>query len=120
MYVAPPGVHLLVGIAAAGAVPASPAALLPALGRPAVRLHRPRFGRDTVAVVLTGRGCDGAEGAQMMRRMGGHVIVQDPETAEYADMPRAAVRAGAVDAVLPLGDIAGALRGAGRAPGAPA
>jgi chemotaxis response regulator CheB len=38
------------------------------------------------------------------------VIVQDPATAEYADMPRAALRAGAVDAVVPLGGIASALQ----------
>jgi two-component system chemotaxis response regulator CheB len=76
-------------------------------------------GRDTVAVVLTGRGKDGAAGAQLVRRMGGHVIVQDPATAEYAEMPRAALRAGAVDAVMPLGDIAAALQSL-VSPGTPA
>jgi two-component system, chemotaxis family, protein-glutamate methylesterase/glutaminase len=111
VYVAPPDFHLLVGIDRR----------LVLSNLPPLNFCRPSsdrmfaslaavYGRDTVAVVLTGRGRDGAAGAQLVRRMGGHVIVQDPETAEYADMPRAALRAGAVDAVLPLGDIAGALR----------
>jgi len=33
------------------------------------------------------------------------VIVQDPVTAQFGDMPRAALQAGAVDHILPLGDI---------------
>ncbi|MGN6393438.1 MAG: chemotaxis protein CheB [Gemmatimonadales bacterium] len=68
------------------------------------------FGRRAIAVVLTGSGCDGAEGAQMMRRHGGVVVVQDERTAEFPGMPRAAVQAGTVDWVLPLEDIPGALQ----------
>jgi chemotaxis response regulator CheB len=45
-----------------------------------------------------------------MRQQGGTVIVQDERSAEHAGMPRAAVRAGPVDRVLPLEAIAGALR----------
>ena len=71
----------------------------------------PSFGCDGIAVVLTGAGCDGADGAQAMRRQGGTVIVQDLVSAAFDGMPRAAVRAGVVDRVLPLGDIAGALEG---------
>jgi two-component system chemotaxis response regulator CheB len=111
VYVAPPDLHLLLG--------SDRRLVLSQL--PPLNFCRPSSdrmfaslaevsGRDTVAVVLTGRGCDGAVGAQLVRRSGGYVIVQDPETAEYADMPRAAIRAGTVDAVMPLGGIAGALR----------
>jgi two-component system chemotaxis response regulator CheB len=64
------------------------------------------FGQDAVAIVLTGFGRDGASGAQCVRRSGGTVIVQDPETAQFGDMPRAAVSAGAVDHILSLADIA--------------
>jgi two-component system, chemotaxis family, protein-glutamate methylesterase/glutaminase len=71
----------------------------------------PSFGSDGIAVVLTGAGCDGAEGAQVMRRQGGMVIVQDLASAAFGGMPGAAVRAGGVDRVLPLGDIAAALEG---------
>jgi len=111
VYVAPPDLHLLVGT--------DRRLVLSHL--PPLNFCRPSgdrlfaslaeaFGPDTVAVVLTGRGRDGADGAQLVRRSGGRVIVQDPATAEYADMPRAALRAGAVDAVMPLGGIAGALQ----------
>jgi two-component system, chemotaxis family, protein-glutamate methylesterase/glutaminase len=68
------------------------------------------FGRRAIAVVLTGSGCDGAEGAQAMRRQGGTVVVQDERSAEFPGMPRAALQAGAVDWVLPLDDIPTALQ----------
>ena len=68
-----------------------------------------RYGPRAIAVVLTGYGIDGAEGAQVLRRLGGIVLVQDDATSTCPDMPRAARRAGAVDRVLPLGDIAAEL-----------
>ena len=40
-----------------------------------------------LGVVLTGKGCDGAEGATRIRRAGGTIIVQCPESAESQDMP---------------------------------
>jgi two-component system chemotaxis response regulator CheB len=67
------------------------------------------FGPQAIAVILTGTGRDGAAGAQLLRRHGGTVIVQDPPTAEFLGMPKAALEAGAVDRVLPLGEIARAL-----------
>lgn len=111
VYVAPPDFHLMVGIDRRLVLSHLPPLNFcrPSSDRMFASLAQV-YGRGTVAVVLTGRGCDGAAGAQLVRHSGGQVIVQDPETAEYADMPRAAVRAGAVDAVLPLGRIAGALR----------
>ncbi|QIN83938.1 PAS domain-containing protein [Rubrobacter tropicus] len=45
------------------------------------------FGEGLVAVVLTGMGSDGAEGARAVRQAGGTVVVQDPETAEFGAMP---------------------------------
>jgi len=67
------------------------------------------YGRRAIAVVLTGYGVDGAEGAQVLRRLGGVVLVQDDATSTCPDMPRAARRAGGVDRVLPLADIAAEL-----------
>ena len=107
VYVAPPGAHLLVG-------PEGRVALshLPPLHwcRPSAdRLFASvaaRYGPRAIAVVLTGYGVDGAEGAQALRRLGGIVLVQDDATSTCPDMPRAARRAGGVDRVLPLGDIA--------------
>ena len=45
------------------------------------------FGEGLIAVVLTGTGSDGAEGARAVRQAGGTVIIQDPETAEFGGMP---------------------------------
>ncbi len=62
-----------------------------------------------IAVVLTGSGSDGSLGVEAVKKMGGTVIAQDEATSEFPDMPRAAVRTGAVDLVLPLNAISSAL-----------
>jgi two-component system chemotaxis response regulator CheB len=110
VYVAPPNAHLVVG--------ADRRLQLSQL--PPLHFCRPSgdrlfeslatsFGPRAIAVILTGTGRDGAAGAQILRRNGGTVIVQDPPTAEFLGMPRAALEAGSVDRVLPLEEIAGAL-----------
>ena len=63
-----------------------------------------------IAVVLTGSGRDGAMGVQAIKKMGGTVIVQDEKTAEFFGMPGAAQQTGLADFVLPLAEIAPALR----------
>jgi len=62
-----------------------------------------------IALVLSGSGSDGSMGVRAIKKMGGTVIVQDEETAEFFGMPGAAIQTGAVDFVLPLGEIAPAL-----------
>lgn len=64
------------------------------------------YGDGVLAVVLTGASADGADGARRVRRRGGQVVAQDPATAEAGTMPGAAIAAGVVDRVLPLGEIA--------------
>jgi two-component system CheB/CheR fusion protein len=59
-----------------------------------------------IAVIFSGAGTDGARGIQAIRNMGGTVIVQDPDTAEFDGMPRAAVGTGRVDGVFSPEDIA--------------
>lgn len=61
-------------------------------------------GADAVAVVLTGLGNDGAEGASVVRRAGGLTIAQDEASSVVHGMPRAAAELGA-DEVLPLAQI---------------
>ncbi len=60
----------------------------------------------TIGIILTGANHDGAKGLARIKACGGLAIVQDPATAEMSVMPQAALAATAVDAVLPLSDIA--------------
>ncbi|WP_431304991.1 chemotaxis protein CheB [Sediminicoccus sp. BL-A-41-H5] len=62
-----------------------------------------------MAVVLSGSGEDGKEGALALRTRGGFVLAQDPAEADFDGMPRAVIAAGAVDAVLPVAAMAEAL-----------
>ena len=55
-----------------------------------------------IGIVLTGANADGDEGLAAIKRNGGVVIVQDPETATRKAMPEAALAAAVADAVLPL------------------
>lgn len=64
------------------------------------------YGRGVVAVVLTGTGRDGADGARAVQAAGGQVLVQDPLEAEAPAMPRAALEALGQERGLPLVEIA--------------
>lgn len=63
------------------------------------------FGRYTLAVILTGMGCDGALGAAFVATTGGVVIVQDPDTALLASMPQTVIKFGFASLVVPLDEI---------------
>lgn len=63
-------------------------------------------GRGVLAVILTGMGDDGVEGLRDVRRQGGRIIAQDEASSVIYGMPREAHRAGVVDQVLPLDDVA--------------
>ncbi|MFD7296409.1 chemotaxis protein CheB [Streptomyces sp. NPDC059897] len=60
------------------------------------------YGSGVIGCVLTGSDSDGARGIEAVKSHGGTVIVQDPETAEFRGMPKAAISTGKVDFVLPL------------------
>ena len=60
------------------------------------------LGDRAIGVVLSGTGQDGTAGLRAIRARGGLGLAQDPATASHEGMPRTAVDAGAVDAVLPV------------------
>jgi two-component system chemotaxis response regulator CheB len=66
-------------------------------------------GPMTISVVLTGMGSDGARGVQAVKANGGHVIAQDEATSVIFGMPSEAIKTGAVDQVLPIDSIYGAV-----------
>ena len=59
-------------------------------------------GSSAVALVLTGMGHDGLDGARAIRAAGGLVLAQDEESSVVWGMPGAVAGAGLADAVLPL------------------
>jgi len=64
---------------------------------------------EAVGVILTGMGNDGAAGLLEMKRNGALTIAQDETTCAVFGMPREAIRIGAVDHVLSIGQIAATL-----------
>ena len=78
-------------------------------GRPSVDLLlssvAEAVGKKAVGVILTGMGSDGARGIKKIKEAGGMTIAQDEQTSLVWSMPRAAIRLGVVDLVLPLHDI---------------
>ena len=87
---------------------------------PPVNRHRPSVdvtfasvarcaGANAVGVILTGMGGDGAKEMLTMKQAGAFTIAQDEASCVVFGMPKEAIKAGAVDKVLPLGDIAGAI-----------
>lgn len=58
------------------------------------------YGKNAIAIILSGTGTDGAKGVQTVKAKGGMVIVQKPDTARYDGMPMAALQTGQADFVL--------------------
>ncbi|SPE41647.1 fused chemotaxis regulator; protein-glutamate methylesterase in two-component regulatory system with CheA [Candidatus Sulfopaludibacter sp. SbA3] len=68
-------------------------------------------GAGAIGVILTGMGSDGAQGMLKMHAAGAYTIAQDEATCVVFGMPREAIQLAAVDRVLPLSAIPGALAG---------
>jgi two-component system chemotaxis response regulator CheB len=64
------------------------------------------FGPRVLGILLTGMGDDGAEGLLAVRQAGGRTIAESAETCVVFGMPRAAASRGAVEEMLPVGQIA--------------
>ena len=63
------------------------------------------FGDKVLAVVLTGMGADGREGARLLKQGGSQVWAQDEASCVIYGMPMAIVKANLADAVYGLDDI---------------
>lgn len=107
VYIAPDDYHLTV----------SPLHTVALDGSPQVGGFRPSgtallssvasvYGRGAVAVVLTGMGRDGLEGARAVSARGGMVLAQDEDTSVVFGMPGAVVAAGLADVVAPVNSLA--------------
>jgi two-component system chemotaxis response regulator CheB len=64
------------------------------------------YGPRTIGIILTGHLNDGTSGLSAIKRCGGVAIVQDPDEAEYPDMPRNALDAVEADHILPVDEMA--------------
>jgi two-component system chemotaxis response regulator CheB len=87
---------------------------------PLVSRHRPSVdvlfrsaaryaGKNAVGVIMTGMGDDGAKGLLEMKEAGAVTIAQDEQSCVVFGMPKEAIKLGAVDRILPLENIAGAV-----------
>jgi two-component system, chemotaxis family, protein-glutamate methylesterase/glutaminase len=110
VFIAPPNFHLLINqnqtLSLSGSAP--------------VHYSRPSadvlfysvaqcFHERAIAVILSGTGKDGSDGALEIHKQGGKVIAQDRTSATFYSMPESAILTGCVDYILPLNDIPAAI-----------
>jgi two-component system, chemotaxis family, protein-glutamate methylesterase/glutaminase len=107
VYVAPPDHHLQI----AGHCAETTQQPLEHHTRPAVdvlfRSAARDFERQVIAVLLSGSGGDGSAGLVAVHARGGVVIVQAPDDAAFASMPRRALEVIVADSILPAALISG-------------
>jgi two-component system chemotaxis response regulator CheB len=110
-YVAPGGMHLCLHRKMAGEVvirtPTTPATLfMPSVGVMMDSVLK-IYGTDTVGVLMTGIGDDGADQMVAIKQAGGHTIAESEQTAVVYGMPREAVERGGACVVAPSHQVAG-------------
>ncbi|MCX8006661.1 MAG: chemotaxis response regulator protein-glutamate methylesterase [Coriobacteriia bacterium] len=112
-YVAPHGTHMVVERGATHRVrleSGSPLHGVRPAADPLFESVAHAYGEHAVGVVLTGMGSDGAAGLKAIKNCGGTTIAQDEATSVVWGMPKAALKAGAVDRVVPLDKIPAEIR----------
>ena len=65
------------------------------------------YGRDTIGVLMTGIGDDGADQMVAIKQAGGYTIAESEETAVVFGMPREAALRGGASVQLPSYQVAG-------------
>jgi two-component system chemotaxis response regulator CheB len=76
---------------------------------PLFRSAAAAYGARVIGIVLTGLDGDGAEGLKAVTTAGGFGIVQRPDTAQYPEMPMAAIAEDDPDRCLPIPEISAAI-----------
>lgn len=101
-YIAPQGYHLYIedakillrkGSPINGVIPSADCAMKSAAES---------YGPDSIGVVLTGMGKDGAKGIEEIKKAGGRTIAQDRNTSVVFGMPQAALMTRNIDKVVEL------------------
>ena len=110
VVLAPTGRHLVVGEGIVRLSDAPPVDTFRPSVTPLFLSAARAYGARVCGVILTGMGRDGAEGLKAIRDAGGPTLAQDEATSAVFGMPRAAIELGAVERVLPLEELARALR----------
>ncbi|MHC1599980.1 MAG: protein-glutamate methylesterase/protein-glutamine glutaminase [Candidatus Methanospirareceae archaeon] len=64
------------------------------------------YGSNTIGILLTGMGKDGAAGMKAIKEKGGKTIACDENTSVIFGMPKEAIKLGCVDEIVPLYEIA--------------
>lgn len=120
-YIAPHGHHMTVeqlsGLATIRLTDDPPLHGVRPAGDPLLQSVARTFGKRSVAVVLTGMGSDGADGALAIKGAGGDVILQDEHSSIVWGMPGTAMRKGASNRAVALPLLAAEIRRAVRARG---
>jgi two-component system chemotaxis response regulator CheB len=69
------------------------------------------FKGQALGVIMTGMGSDGTLGLRLMKRQGAQIIAQDQASCVVYGMPLEAIKAGVVDAVVPLSEMSAEIMG---------
>jgi two-component system chemotaxis response regulator CheB len=109
VYVAPPNRHLLIesGHVHLSAAPRENRTR-PAIN-PLFRSAAMVYGHRVIGVVLSGTLDDGTAGLWEIKRQGGIAVVQQPEDAEFNQMPASALASVSVDYQVPIREMGGLL-----------
>lgn len=73
-------------------------------------------GEDTVGIILSGTGSDGATGVRAIKAAGGSVLVQTPDHAKYDGMPKSAINTGCADLIQKPAEMGATLQHIAEAP----
>ena len=110
IYIAPPDYHLLIENKDTFSLDSSEKVHF---SRPAIDVTFESvawiFTNRVMGILLSGANADGAAGLACIKEMGGHTLVQNPETAEMSIMPQQAINRNIVDSIAEPAEISKAI-----------